>query len=1302
MLDEQWNWKVNVDYSGLEQGARMAEQRMQQQALASSSQMHANYSMMQSAPYVGEMSGRGLIAQHTYQQAMYNSGLTSFYNTPLVNTRPEIAANYQQPTGLLEGPAYNTEQGASNLATGFRKAVSHLGVSKLRSVGNAIGMSDLGVYGAGDYSQRLIRSQQIAAEKISSARANLGSNFMDSAKDVASAAFLPASFFLPGGLLAHLALDAGVTAAGVGYDAIAGQRDAYKDTGLYFKDAFASNFKDRLGGGASYQRSANFVRGFQKVIAKDEFLKRDEYSSVLEMGATNGLFQTMDDEKKMLKGVENIANAIKAFNSIGAKIQEATKDIGLMANLGLNVAEAPGRANRFIGTLGLSAFNSNITQSEMMDRAVNAGTMMSHMGVDAAVGSQMYMQTSGMAGMIVRGGGISFQDVQKMGGVQGLTDKTFQGLASLRSTGYGDLVNTALMRDPSLTNKILSGNVGTGDLNKAVQGMTPTEYYNLQYKKSSFSTEVDEAANQYATLMLSMKDFQKKKGGGKFSEGEAKVLFESLGMESGDASAVLKTIMGSSAAQKKIKEEQLSQGLGVLMEANRKAAKPYTNWDSWWENSVQDKMFGKWGADWGANILDKQGNIYDDKMKTLTSDYVQLRSNVNSFEAVVERYSDPGRIERESSIRDRIRGANRQELRDKANSNDVTKNIMSRFNTTYKAQKDEIQNLLSYSINENPTEYGGKNLKNILDKSLRGEVLSEKELQELRDNKNTSYSFENLKSLNRYREFFRGDLVDKEAEEKSLQFLENTKDVRARVMQGFLDTGLSKQSDAVLAKVLDKGLNASNRSRDILSGYASSNDLEGATMFLAKDYLTSNGLSVKEFNQKYKSMEDLKSLSKEEQEAIGIYGRHLGNFISDPGEKKNFDKFLTNANEAGITGSRSLEELKKIRDASSVSVDRFNKSMEDFLGLKGMKVSSKTQVDIVSGAYKEQLIDNMLTSGDFRLAESIIGKEGVAKANQAGSKSDRNAMIRSMLESEQKKLGASLKENMKSNPQYNKLYTAVRAKSAGQSDSYLNLSGKNPEFLDLGEEAGKALLNESTAAVVMSDETVNSLNNLIGNEEDEATKDILRGSLAKLKEGKFDADTLFNTLEKSKNTESAKLGRAGQAFLKLKGLTGADYEKARLAVTEGLDLSNPKNSAIVNTLLEDVRAERKDINTGSQEFLSFYQASKSPQSPVYGNIGGTSSGSMLTVDQQKDLTSAYETQNKIAGIFESLKGMIQELPKSLNGTTPEEAKEHFGIVRDVAKTLQTKLAGDGQGSNGGIPVSVISKNDTPIPVQIKP
>ena len=1294
MLDEQWNWKVNVDYSGLENGARMAEQRMQQQALASSAQMHANYSMMQSAPYVGEMSGRGLIAQHTYQQAMYNSGLTSFYNTPLVNTRPEIAANYQQPTGLLEGPAYNSEQGAGNLATGFRKAVSHFGMSKLRSTGNSIGMSDLGVYGAGDYSQRLIRSQQIAAEKISSARANLGSNFMDSAKDVASAAFLPASFFLPGGLLAHVALDAGVTAAGAGYDAIAGQRDAYKDTGLYFKDAFASNFKDRLGGGASYQRSANFVRGFQKVIAKDEFLKRDDYSSILEMGATNGLFQTMDDEKKMLKGVENIANAIKAFNSIGAKIQEATKDIGLMANLGLNVAEAPGRANRFIGTLGLSAFNSNITQSEMMDRAVNAGTMMSHMGVDAAVGSQMYMQTSGMAGMIVRGGGISFQDVQKMGGVQGLTDKTFQGLASLRSTGYGDLVNTALMRDPSLTNKILSGNVGTGDLNKAVQGMTPTEYYNLQYKKSSFSTEVDEAANQYATLMLAMKDFQKKKGGGKFSEGEAKVLFESLGMESGDASAVLKTIMGSSAAQKKIKEEQLSQGLGVLMEANRKAAKPYTNWDSWWENSVQDKMFGKWGADWGANILDKQGNIYDDKMKTLTSDYVQLRSNVNSFEAVVERYSDPNRIERESSIRDRIRGANRQELRDKANTNDVTKNIMSRFNTTYKAQKDEIQNLLSYSLNENPTEYGNKNLKNILDKSLRGEILSEKELQELRDNKNTSYGITSTRVLNRYHESFRGDLVDKEAEEKSLQFLENTKDVRARVMQGFLDTGLSKQSDAVLAKVLDKGLNASNRSRDILSGYASSNDLEGATMFLAKDYLTSNGLSVKEFNQKYKSMEDLKSLSKEEQEAIGIYGRHLGNFISDPGEKKNFEKFLTNANEAGITGSRSLEELKKIRDESVVSVDKFNKSMEDFLGMKGMKVSSKTQIDIVSGAYKEQIIDKMLNSGDFSQAEYIIGKEGMAKVNQAGSKSDRNAMIRSVLESEQKKTGSSLKDSMKSNPQYNKLYAEARAKS---QDKIINFS-----FLEDADKAGKATLNESTAAVVMSEETVNSLNNLIGNEADAETRDILHGSLARLKEGKFDADTLFNTLEKSKNTESVKLGRAGQAFLKLNGLTGVDYEKAKLAVTEGLNLSNDKDRAIVNTLLDDVNSGRKDINTGSQEFVSLYQASKLTQSPMYGNIGGTSSGSMLTVDQQKDLTSAYETQNKIAGIFESLQGMIQELPKSLNGTTPEEAKEHFGIVRDVARTLKNKLEGDGQGSNGGIPVSVISKNDAPIPVQIQP
>jgi hypothetical protein len=38
----------------------------------------------------------------------------------------------------------------------------------------------------------------------------------------------------------------------------------------------------------------------------------------------------------------------------------------------------------------------------------------------------------------------------------------------------------------------------------------------------------------------------------------------------------------------------------------------------------------------------------------------------------------------------------------------------------------------------------------------------------------------------------------------------------------------------------------------------------------------------------------------------------------------------------------------------------------------------------------------------------------------------------------------------------------------------------------------------------------------------------------------------------------------------------------------------------------------------------------------------------------------------------------------------------------MVKKIYHHIRGDGQGSNGGIPVSVISKNDAPIPVQIQP
>lgn len=1317
MIDEHINIKFSADTQEMENAAQQASMIAQQKALSNAAQMQANIAMMQSAPHVGKLTGQGLYAQQAYIQARnmsipsdpYQMSINGFYNMPLVNPTPEVGSSYNYPYGLLDGPFPVEQERKKGLLHNLGVFAKDKMMSTARFIGrNIINEPSLGMYGAGDPYTPLYRSQQINADRIARGKENILLGAQDTAMNLAGAAWTGAGIaslapnllgkstwfgapwraighamnVIPGGLPVHLALEAAMMAAQSTYGEIADQRDFYKETGRYFMDATAPNFRDRIGGGASYTRAGKFSEGLSKIASKDKWKLKEDYKDIFEFGNIEGLFQTYNDEQKFIKGTENIMKSLKAFNTIAVQINEAKPFIKQMSTLGLNVADTPAMASQFIGTLGLGAAGAGITKADLMTQAVNAGTALSHQKIDAATGARFYMQSAGLVGELVRSGGISFRDLQKLGGREGITQSFVGGLGATMASPFGDMVTMSMLRDPSMQNKLMSGIGDPTDVMQNLRGMTPREYYNLQYKKSSLTAEMNPVSLMLGTL-VARTNADTKMLGRKLDEGEFNQRNIASGMESNQSKAIIEMVKNVDKIKANAEETMLSEAAKIRIEASRPDPTIFSNTGLWWKNK-KESWFSSTGARWARKSLDREQSTYDAKMKDFMPDAFNLDPNATSMGAVTGlallRARNPNMVaDWETDVSSRMQDSSLKDFRNSymTGGSYVSPNGMYHAfsnNTFVNKQLSSTPNQFQTHINMLRNTKHDSNVQltpseakeaAIAKKKLRnGELLSEAEFGYLR--KHVQSTGENVDD-------FIADGLEVYQMSQVSKYMYDTAETRADLSRSFNGKTSSKAEEmgyGIYARLTDKERYSA---RVKLVKSASEGDFDSYAVDLANI-----GMGYKKGDKGFiTKVGDLKNLSKEEREGLSAFSKLVsreeqGGLLRGSMLEK-FNKELDVA-EGSKSKTEYLKTLKQNADAAEETI----KSQLSWMGYGTYDTRGLSETGVFKNSLKLSMIKD-IESGSFehegRALDQILSKDLLDKYKN-GSMTKEQALAEEKTRTEKHN-----KALLELDPSYKKLY--AEASIDFNKKGFLKKDYDKINLLKDLNRGEEAFAKEAIGYQTMSDAVSQDLVTLIGGSvKDSDLKKSLSGEIAMMKKGGakgYEASSKF--FEKLINDKSGlkDFGQAGKQFLQLSTLKGDDLDKAKESIKTSLltygSMDEDKRKGL-EALLNNAASGNLN-NKGIEDFLSAAQAIMRPNMNMFGALGGKNSARYIDSESKANLIKPFEEQQQLIATLNSLKESINLLPKSLKEAKSTDVEQAYGTIEadqlNVLKSINKNL-----------------------------
>lgn len=600
-MDDTYSVKLQVDSSDLTMAAQQAQMIAMSSAMQSGSMgLNPVSSMAQAAMMQNSQASSSVLGAMSTPMSM---GMGNpFQHMGL--------GNVTTPQGYLAGVPIGPE-GARRTIPNIASGVMDYDVRSMvgSSMGNFIqnyfpSAGFLGISGGGNLNVPTYRANQMFVEKFAesidtavTSGQKFGTNALTLAGGIAAG-----SLALP--LVAPAAI--GALALGQLTDYGFNAREKYMDIGRYYRDATASVYRDKLGGGASAHKAAEFQRGFGKQVAKDDYLMRDDYQLLLQTGTELNLFASNKNADDTLAALKNISNTVKAMTAVGIQLKNMQGDLGLLTQIGINPSNNVGTNARFLGGVSAYAFSGNMTMHNMLEASAGGSPLYSGMGYAPRVGTMVHAQSIGRSGEAIRSGAMSVEDSAYYGGQTGMSNSQTRGLATLTSSPLGTAFMMGALRSPGFEKDMVKGKGGVeGLLSSNVLNMDPSTYSTLMYKLPEYSKDMNPnvvAMGQLSALANSMSTTM----GRKISAGDLQNQLTRMGVSPDDSRVLMHQVENADKIGASMEESLKNSFQQKQIEVWRPPANIFTN-----PKLMMQKQMEYWLdptiANWSGNSMERIG-----------------------------------------------------------------------------------------------------------------------------------------------------------------------------------------------------------------------------------------------------------------------------------------------------------------------------------------------------------------------------------------------------------------------------------------------------------------------------------------------------------------------------------------------------------------------------------------------------------------------------------------------------------------------------------------------------------------------
>lgn len=630
--------------------------------------MAAMMSLQQSAR-MPQMSMQNAIASQTYMQniqnmptSMYGSSL-SLYGDPIVSPMTRYYQSYQYPqqftpgspqtitsnlskSGVIPIPVrwgYNTLMSSDvGSAVAFTGGAAFLGGSLFANVNPyaratmaMMGISGMTIgalkqaYGASPFLGNtqldipMYRSQEMTSEIM----ANIPSKLMLGAGEFATGSVAMGGMYgglraLAGGLtgagnLSKLGYGAmGVASGGVAlagtlaHEFYSDMRDQIK-TGEYYRDLSAPYIREgRLGGGATFQGSAELIRGMGKQFSEDRFLTRADVTKLLQVGAESGMYEVASNTDQIVRIMDNLGKGIKSLYTIGIKMNKTLETVDEFRNIGIDMGKDPSLLNRVAGRIGVQAFQAGYTPEYLIQASMDSARMFSQQRMSALTGFETHNLSQSIVGSGLRYGSIPMEDLSIYGGRQQMEASITSGFATLGRNPINQLAIMGMFTDKNLLEKFVTGKAQSSDLYNAVGSMDIQKYQDLRMNMAHVTRKIQEKFPEVLNLgLLSFNTNQfKELYGRKMSEGEMySMLTKQMGLDSEQAESLMATVKSKDAVAKDTEQSILDMRSRILAESHR----PYMTLTPKGVTNLWENLTGSLTSGTAAFFQETKGSIFD-------------------------------------------------------------------------------------------------------------------------------------------------------------------------------------------------------------------------------------------------------------------------------------------------------------------------------------------------------------------------------------------------------------------------------------------------------------------------------------------------------------------------------------------------------------------------------------------------------------------------------------------------------------------------------------------------------------------
>lgn len=600
-MDDTYSVKLQVDSSDLTMAAQQAQMIAMSSAMQSGSMgLNPVSSMAQAAMMQNSQASSSVLGAMSTPMSM---GMGNpFQHMGL--------GNITTPQGYLAGVPIGPE-GARRTIPNIASGVMDYGVRSMvgSSMGNFIqnyfpNAGFLGISGGGNLNVPTYRANQMFVEKF----AESIDTAVTSGQKFGTNALTLAGGIAAGSLALPLAAPAAIGGLALGQltDYAFNAREKYMDIGRYYRDATASVYRDKLGGGASAHKAAEFQRGFGKQVAKDDYLMRDDYQLLLQTGTELNLFASNKNADDTLAALRNISNTVKAMTAVGIQLKNMQGDLGLLTQIGINPSNNVGTNARFLGGVSAYAFSGNMTMHNMIEASAGGSPLYSGMGYAPRVGTMVHAQSIGRSGEAIRSGAMSVEDSAYYGGQTGMSNSQTRGLATLTSSPLGTAFMMGALRSPGFEKDMVKGKGGVeGLLSSNVLNMDPSTYSTLMYKLPEYSKDMNPnvvAMGQLSALANSMSTAY----GRKISAGDLQNQLTRMGVSPDDSRVLMHQVENADKIGASMEESLKNSFQQKQIEVWRPPANIFTN-----PKLMMQKQMERWLdptiANWSGNSMERIG-----------------------------------------------------------------------------------------------------------------------------------------------------------------------------------------------------------------------------------------------------------------------------------------------------------------------------------------------------------------------------------------------------------------------------------------------------------------------------------------------------------------------------------------------------------------------------------------------------------------------------------------------------------------------------------------------------------------------